>query len=425
MKLPLSWIRDYVDIKISPEELAQRLTFAGLEVEQMEYIGLPRPAGSRATGERPELTWDRAKIFVGEILTVEQHPNADRLTLVTVAYGANEPIKMVTGAPNIQVGKSGYKVALALEGSRLFDGHKESWELATLKKSKIRGIESGSMVCSEKELALSDAHEGIILFPDDAPVGTPLADYLGDIVLDIKINPNMARCASVVGIAREIAALTGAKLKPVPQKMTAKGTPIEEQVQVVIKNAELNPRFTAALIRGIAIKPSPFWLQRRLLMAGMRPISNIVDVTNYIMLEVGEPLHAFDYDKLVARAAERGKPPTIITRLAEPGEELETLDGVKHKLDPFTILVCDTKGSLSIGGIMGGAESEVDANTQNVLLEAAAWEYINIRRTMASQKMSSEAGQRFSRGVHPAQASVGLKRAIELMHELAGGQIAR
>jgi phenylalanyl-tRNA synthetase beta chain len=423
MKLPLSWIRDYVDIKISPEELAQKLTFAGLEVEQMEYIGLPRPAGSRATGERPELAWDRDKIFVGEILTVEQHPNADRLTLVTVAYGASEPIKMVTGAPNIKIGGSGYKVALALEGSRLFDGHKDGWELATLKKSKIRGIESGSMVCSEKELALSDAHEGIILFPDDAPVGTPLADYLGDIVLDIKINPNMARCASVVGIAREIAALTGAKLKPVPQKMIAQGTPIEDQVQVVIKNAELNPRFTAALIRGIEIKSSPFWLQRRLLMAGMRPISNIVDVTNYIMLEVGEPLHAFDYDKLVLRAS--GKPPTIITRLAEPGEELETLDGVKHKLDPFTILVCDTKGSLSIGGIMGGAESEVDVKTQNVLLEAAAWEYINIRRTMASQKMASEAGQRFSRGVHPAQASVGLKRAIGLMRELAGGEIAR
>ncbi|MBM3130189.1 MAG: phenylalanine--tRNA ligase subunit beta [Chloroflexi bacterium] len=425
MKIPLSWLRDYVDIKISPEELAMKLTYAGLEVEQMEYIGLPRPAGSRATGERPELAWDRDKIFVGEILEVKQHPNADRLTLVRVAYGADGPIEMVTGAPNIKVGGSGYKVALALEGSRLYDGHKPGWELATLKKSKIRGIESGSMVCSEKELAISDEHEGIILLPGDAPVGTPLADYLGDIVFDIKINPNMARCASVIGIAREIAALTGAQLKPVPQKMIAKGAPIAEQVKIVIKNPELNPRFTAALIRDIDIKPSPFWLQRRLLMAGMRPISNIVDVTNYVMLEVGEPLHAFDYDKLVARAVERGKTPTIITRLAEPGEELETLDGVKHKLDSFTILVCDTRGSLSIGGVMGGAESEVDAHTKNVLLEAAAWEYINIRRTMASQKIASEAGYRFSRGVHPAQASVGLKRAIELMRELGGGEIAR
>jgi len=253
----LSWIRDYVDIKISPEELAQKLTFAGLEVEQMEYIGLPRPAGSRATGERPELAWDRDKIFVGEILEVKQHPNADRLTLVRVEYGADAPIEMVTGAPNIKVGGSGYKVALALEGSRLFDGHKEVWELATLKKSKIRG---SSLLDGlfRKELAISDGHEGIILFPDDAPVGTPLVDYLGDIVFDIKINPNMARCASVIGIAREIAALTGATLKPVPQQMIAKGAPIEDQVKVVIKNPELNPRFTAALIRGIEINRRRF-----------------------------------------------------------------------------------------------------------------------------------------------------------------------
>jgi phenylalanyl-tRNA synthetase beta chain len=423
MKLPLPWIREYVDINISPEELAMKLTFAGLEVEQMEYIGLPRPAGSRASGERPELAWDRDKIFVGEILEVKPHPNADRLTIVRVAYGAREPIEMVTGAPNIKIGERGYKVALALEGARLFDGHKPGWEIATLKKSKIRGVESGAMVCSEKELGISDEHEGIILLPDDAPVGMPLADYLGDVVFDIKINPNMARCASVIGVAREIAALTGAKLKAVPQKVVAKGAPIEGQVKVVIKNPELNPRFTAALIRGIEIKPSPFWMQRRLQMAGMRPINNIVDVTNYVMLETGEPLHAFDYDKLVARAG--GRSPTIITRLAEPGEELETLDGVKRPLDPFTILVCDTRGALSIGGVMGGAESEVDANTKNVLLEAAAWDYINIRRTMAAQKLVSEAGYRFSRGVHPAQAIVGLRRAIEMMRQLAGGEIAR
>lgn len=423
MKLPLSWIREYVDLNIPPEELALTLTFAGLEVEQIEYIGLPRPAGLRTRGERPDLAWDRDKIFVGEILEVKPHPNADRLTLVRVAYGANAPIEMVTGAPNIKIGERGHKVALALEGARLFDGHKPGWEIATLKKSKIRGVESGAMVCSEKELGLSEEHEGILLLPDDAPVGTPLVDYLGDVVFDIKINPNMARCASVLGVAREIAALTGATLRPVPQRIVAKGAPIEGQVKVVIINPELNPRFTAALIRNITIQPSPFWMQRRLQMAGMRPINNIVDVTNYVMLETGEPLHAFDYDKLVARA--NGKPPTIITRLAEPGEELETLDGVKRTLDPFTILVCDTRGALSIGGVMGGAASEVDANTKNVLLEAAAWDYINIRRTMAAQKISSEAGYRFSRGVHPAQAIVGLRRAIEMIRQLAGGEIAR
>ncbi len=423
MKLPLSWIRDYVDIKISPEELAQQLTFANLEVEEMQYIGIPRPQGSRATGDKPELAWDRDKIFVAQILKVEPHPNADRLTLATVDYGAQEPIQVVTGAPNIKVGEGGYKVVFALEGARLFDGHQEGWKLMTLKKTKIRGIESGCMVCSEKELGLSDDHEGIILLPDDAPVGTPLVDYLGDVVFDIKINPNMARCASVIGLAREIAALTGAKLNPVPQKVVAKGAPIAGQVDIVIHNPELNPRFTLALLKNVTIRPSPFWMQRRLMLAGMRPINNIVDVTNYVMLETGQPLHAFDYDKLVARAG--GKAPTIITRLAQPGEELETLDGVKRKLDPFTILVCDTQGALSIGGVMGGAESEVDAHTQNVLLESASWEYINIRQTMAAQKISSEAGYRFSRGVHPAQAKIGLLRAIELMRQLAGGEIAR
>jgi phenylalanyl-tRNA synthetase beta chain len=423
MKLPLSWIRDYVDIKLSPEELAQKLTFANLEVEEIRYIGIPRPAGSRATGDLPELAWERDKIFVAQILKVEPHPNADRLTLATVDYGAREPIQVVTGAPNIKVGESGYKVVFALEGARLFDGHQDGWKLMTLKKTKIRGIESGCMVCSEKELGLSEDHEGIILLPDDAPVGTPLVDYLGDVVFDIKINPNMARCASVIGVAREIAALTGAKLKPVPQQVLAKGAPIAGQVDIVIHNPELNPRFTVALLKNITIKPSPYWMQRRLMLAGMRPINNIVDVTNYVMLETGQPLHAFDYDKLVKRAG--GKSPTIITRLAKPSEELETLDGVKRKLDPFTILVCDTQGALSIGGVMGGAESEVDAHTKNVLLESAAWEYINIRQTMAAQKISSEAGYRFSRGVHPAQAKIGLLRAIELMRQLAGGEIAR
>jgi len=423
MKLPLSWIKDYVDITISPEELAQKLTFAGLEVEQMEYVGVPRPAGSRSTGEKPELAWDRSTFLVGQILQVKPHPNADRLTLAVVDCGAPEPIQVVTGAPNLKIGDAGQKVAFALEGARLFDGHKEGWELMTLKKSKIRGIESGCMVCSEKELALSEDHEGIILLPDDAPVGMPLADYLGDIVFDFKLNPNMSRCASVIGVAREVAALTGAKLRPVPQKIVAKGASIEGQIDVMIHAPDLNPRFTLALLRGTTLKPSPFWVQRRLKLAGMRPINNIVDVTNYVMLEAGQPLHAFDYDRLVARAG--NQMPTLITRLAEPGEELETLDGVKRKLDPFTILVCDTRGALSIGGIMGGAESEVSERSTNILLEAAAWDYINLRRTMASQRLLSEAGYRLSRGVHPAQASVGLKRGIEMMRELGGGEIAK
>ncbi|MBI5653456.1 MAG: phenylalanine--tRNA ligase subunit beta [Chloroflexi bacterium] len=423
MKLPLSWIRDYVDIKISPEEIAERLTFAGLEVEQMDYIGLPRHSVIPPITERPDLAWDREKIVVGKILAVNQHPNADRLTLAMVDVGKGEPIQVVTGAPNIKVGESGHLVAFALEGATLFDGHQDGWKPMTLKKSKIRGIESGCMVCSEKELGISDEHEGIILLPDDAPIGAPLADYLGDVVFNIKINPNMSRCSSVIGIAREVAALTGQTLRDVPTKVIAKGAPIAEQIKIVIENSELNPRFTAMLIRGIAIQASPFWMQQRLKLAGMRPINNIVDVTNYVMIETGQPLHAFDYDKLFGRAGKRA--PTIITRLAESGEEIETLDGAKRKLDPFTILVCDTRGALSIGGVMGGADSEVDAHSKNILLEAASWEYLNIRRTVQSQHLPSEAAARFSRGIHPSQAVIGLKRAIEMMRELGGGQIAK
>ena len=429
MKLPLSWIRDYVDVKISPDELAERLTFAGLEVEGMDYNGMPRPAGAHSahgledSGERPELAWDATRIYVGQILEVKPHPNADRLTLAMVDYGHGEPIQVVTGAPNIKIGDHGQKVAFALEGARLFDGHQAGWAAMTLKKSKIRGIESSSMVLSEKELGLSEDHEGIIILPEDAPVGEPLVNYLGDVVLDIKINPNMARAASVLGIAREVAALTGQTLRLPPLEVVAEGAPIQGLVKIVIQEPSLNPRFTAALIRGIEIKASPFWVQRRLKLAGMRPINNMVDATNYVMLEIGQPLHAFDYDKLVARAGKTS--PTIITRLARPGEELETLDGVKRKLDPFTILVTDTTSALSIGGIMGGAETEVDENTKSILLEAAAWDYINLRRTMQSQHLASEAGYRLSRGVHPSQAIAGLKRGIEMMRELGGGAIAR
>jgi phenylalanyl-tRNA synthetase beta chain len=247
----------------------------------------------------------------------------------------------------------------------------------------------------------------------------------------------MARCLSIGGIAREVAALTGTRMRPIPQGVVDSGPAIRGQVNLDIRERELNPRFTLALIKGVEIKPSPEWIQRRLRMAGMRPINNIVDITNYVMLETGQPLHAFDFDVLVERAG--GKAPTVLTRLPESGEKLTTLDGVERTLDPFTILVCDQKGSLSLGGIMGGLESEIyDASTgeeagrkttTNVLLEAAAWNFINIRKTLQAQRergneISSEAGYRFSRGVHPSMARVGLLRAIQMMLEVGGGQIA-
>jgi len=438
MKVPLSWLRDFVDISMTPEELAYKLTFGGLEVEDIEYVGLapsdgrigglPAKPGKASGPAAKGLAWDPAKIVVAAILEVMPHPNADRLTLLRLDDGSGKEQTVLTGAPNLFEFKGQgplprpLKAAYAREGSILYDGHKPGQQLMTLKRAKIRGVESYSMVCSEKELGISDEHEGIILLPEDAPVGRPLAEYMGDVVFTVKINPNMARDANVLGLAREVAALTGQPLRQPDYSVHAEGPAIAGQLAIEIRNPEINPRFTAALIKGVTIGPSPYGVQRRLRLAGQRPINNIVDATNYVMLEIGQPLHAFDYDVLAARAG--GATPTIITRLAEPGETLKTLDGVERKLDDFTILVCDRQGVLSLGGVMGGAESEVSDKTTNVLLEGASWEFINIRRTVKSQNLPSEAAYRFSRGVHPAMTERGVRRGIEAMRQWAGGAVA-
>jgi phenylalanyl-tRNA synthetase beta chain len=430
MRVPVSWLKDFVDLTLDIPELAHRLTLAGLEVEEIQFVGLPIPAGSTGGVHETKVTglsWDPATIVVGEVLEVMPHPNADRLVLCRLNDGVREHT-VLTGAPNLFPFKGQgplpvpLKVAYAREGAQLYDGHKPGAELMTLKRSKIRGVESYSMACSEKELGISDEHEGIILLDADAPVGMPLAEYMGDAVLEINITPNMARNANVLGVAREAAALTGAALKPPSYEVNWPGTPIAGRVSLTIQDPELNPRFVLGLIEGVRIGESPYWVQRRLRLAGMRPINTIVDVTNYVMLEIGEPLHAFDFDVLRRRAGERA--PAIHTRLPVPGERLTTLDGVQRALNDFNVLVADSAGALSIAGVMGGAESEVSAATRNVLLEGAAWNFINIRRTLASHLLSSEAGYRFSRGVHPAMAERGVRRGLALMQKLAGGTVA-
>ncbi|MFQ5341723.1 MAG: phenylalanine--tRNA ligase subunit beta [Anaerolineae bacterium] len=419
MKVSLSWLKDYVDITVPVEELAERLTLAGLEVANIERVGAE---------------WDRDTIFVGEILEIKPHPNADRLVLAVVGYGGAEPMTVVTGAPNLKVGDSGLKAPFGTVGARVINGYAEEMEYIRIKPAKIRGVRSEGMVLSEKELGLSDDHTGILLLDGDAPVGAPLADYLGDTVFDFDLTPNLARCFSVIGVAREVAALTGQDVRYPDYEAVMEGEPIEGQLKIEIENPDHCPRFTATLIRDIEIRPSPRWMQRRLMLAGMRPINNIVDVTNYVMLETGQPLHAFDWDILVRRAAQSGQPthpatgeavPTIIMRTAQPGERLTTLDDVERDLQPVDILVTDTAGSLSIAGTMGGAESEVSNETRNVLLEAASWNNISIRRTAGYHKLMSEAAARFGRGVHPAEALRGNRRAIELMRQLAGGTVAQ
>ena len=430
MKLPISWLKDFMDLDgLTVEEIARKLTLAGLEVDEIHYAGLPMP--TYKNGEKHEfktsgIGWDKDKIVVAEIYEVKPHPNADRLTLLDLFDGQQQQV-VLTGAPNIfhlkGTGKLAkpIKVAYAKEGSTLYDGHAEGLQLTTLKRAKIRGVDSYSMVCSEKELGITEEHEGIILLDDDALVGMPLADYMGDAVLDISILPNMARNANVIGVARELAALTGRELKKPTIQFKTSGESVEGLVSIEITNPELNPRFVLGLIRNVEIKPSPYQIQRRLKLAGMRPINNIVDATNYAMLELGEPLHAFDYDVLKERA--KKKPITIITRPAKDGEKLVTLDNVERTLSPLNVLVCDEKGPLSLAGVMGGLESEVydsskeilDAkgiefkngeisqgkvsirgrSTANVLLEGAAWNFINIRRTAKQHNLPSEASFRF------------------------------
>ena len=429
MKVPLSWIKDFVAITLPLPELIHRLTMAGLEVEEVLYVGLPMDEAHAGPETKVSgLSWAPDKIVVGAVLEVMPHPNADRLVLCRLEDGRGEQI-VLTGAPNLLPFKGQgplpkpIKVAYAREGAQIYDGHQPGLVLTTLKRAKIRGVDSYSMACSEKELGISEDHEGIIFLDDDAPVGTALVDYMGDAVLEINLTPNLARDANILGVAREIAALTGQKLL-LPEGFydyPTDGAEITGRAAIQITQPELNPRFVVGLIEGITIGDSPYWMQRRLKLAGMRPISNVVDVTNYVMLEVGEPLHAFDYQVLQGRMD--GGMPTIITRSAYPGERLTTLDGVDRPLDEFTVLVCDTKGALSIAGVMGGQESEISAGTTAILLEGAAWNNINIRRTVASQKLQSEAAYRFARGVHPAQAERGVRRALKLMQVLAGGTI--
>jgi phenylalanyl-tRNA synthetase beta chain len=393
VRVPLKWLREYVDISLAPSELARRLTMAGTEVNAILTIGRD---------------WER--ISVAEVVDVSPHPNADRLRLATVDLGG-EQMTVVCGAPNVAAGQ---KVAFARVGAELIDGH--SGEATILKAAKIRGVESAGMVCSEKELGLSDSHEGILVLPEDAPAGTPLGEYMGDAILDLDITPNRPDCMSVLGIAREVAALSGGSVREPPSDYQEQGRPIKERVSVEIADRDLCPRYCAALIEGVQIGPSPPWMQECLLAAGVRPISNVVDITNYVMLEVGQPLHAFDFSLISDRK--------IIVRRARPDEVLVTLDGTERPLSNDMLVIADAKEAAAVAGLMGGAASEVTENTTAILLEAANFNPANIRRTSTALKLRTDASARFEKGLSPELAMVGAKRAVQLMVELTGGRAA-
>jgi phenylalanyl-tRNA synthetase beta chain len=408
-----------VDIDVPIPELANRLTLAGLEVETLEFIGLPGA----------EMEWDSEKIVVGELRAVRPHPDADRLVLAEVEYGGAEAEIVVTGAPSLleMRGQSDLhlKVAFAMEGVRLYDGHAEGKVVRKLKKAKIRGVESRAMVCSEKELGISEEHVDIIYLPDDAPVGTPLAEYMGDAVLEFDIKGPFAHLQSVYGIAREAAALLGVELKrdamEVLERHPAEITPTPDFIELEIADPDLCPRYSAVYIKGVTIGPSPFWMQMRLRLAGQRPINNIVDITNYVMLELGQPLHAFDYHDLRARPGE--DKPAIIVRRAKDSERMATLDGEMRTFDSEMLLITDGGGPVAVGGVMGGLDSEVADETQDILLEAANFNFLNVRRTSRKLGLDTEASVRLGRGVDPELTIKAAARAAHLMAELGGGTV--
>jgi len=393
MKISLKWLKEYVAISDTPAELAKKITLAGAEVAHINTIG----------------GWQN--VFIAKIVEIAPHPQADRLRLATVDLGG-ERETVVCGAPNLVVGD---KVAFARVGAELINAHGEG--KIVLKPAVIRGVCSAGMICSEKELGLSGSHEGILVLPHDAPLGVLLADYLGDVIYDLDVTPNRPDLLSVLGAAHEVGALTGVGVCEPNLDYPAFGNPIEEKVSVEIQDAELCPRYTASLVTGVKVGESPAWLKERLAAGGVRSINNVVDITNYVMLEYGQPLHAFDFDKISG-----GR---IIVRQAASGEEMVTLDCEQRKLPDGALVIADQARPVAIAGVMGGATSEVGGDTANILLESASFKPSSIHHTASALKMGSEASRRFERGISPLLTMPALKRATQLLVSIAGGMAAK
>ena len=400
MRVPFSWIKDYVNWTGTVEELAEVLTMSGTEVEGIDWVGAP--AG-------PE---NLSRFVVGKVLTKEQHPNADKLSLCTVEVGeANGGVRqIVCGASNFRAGDT---VAVSLSGAVLESGLK-------LKKANLRGVESDGMMMSEQELGYEDKSPGIAVLPDAWIVGAPLQDFLpvSEAVLELELTSNRPDCFSIYGIAREVAAAARLELAPPPIAAPAAfgGAPASEAIQVEIADPDLCPRYGATVIRGLTIGESPAWLKARLSHAGMRPINNVVDVTNYVMLGWGQPLHAFDAGKIRG-----GK---LIARRATAGEKLVTLDGVQRTLDDQMLVIADVERALVIAGVFGSVDAEIDEHTSDVVLEAANFAGPSILRTEMHTGIRSEASNRFEKGIDADLVPGGLDFAGRLFVELCGGTVA-
>ncbi|WP_028585006.1 phenylalanine--tRNA ligase subunit beta [Desulfogranum mediterraneum] len=389
MKFTLSWLRNFVSLEgITPTQLADKLTMLGLEVDAVE-----------------ELYTELDAFITCRVQSVSKHPNADKLTVCLVETGEGEPLEVVCGAPNV---RAGLITALARPGVKLPDGTK-------IKKSKVRGLLSQGMLCSASELGLSSDHSGIMELDPAMEIGLPLATALGlrDTMIEVDLTPNRPDCASVLGIAREVAGFSKQQLSsPVSRLTPLNGSEVD--FKVVVEDEGLCPRYIARKVSGVTVGPSPDWMQRQLLAVGMRPINNIVDVTNYVMLEMGQPLHAFDF------ATIRGK--EIVVRSPRAGEkEFVTLDGNSRQLSEEMLMICDQEGPIAVAGVMGGLDSEVSDQTTEVLLEAACFDAVSIRRTARNLNIPSEASYRFERGVDPDLAHRAIERAAELIAKYGQG----
>jgi phenylalanyl-tRNA synthetase beta chain len=406
MKVTLNWLKKYVDFDWSPEQLSERLTMLGIEVEGVQKLG-----------------GDFEGVVVAQVITRDKHPNADKLSLCRVNDGKGER-QIVCGAHNF---KAGDKVPLILPGHTLPAKHGE--QPLTIKVGKIRGVESQGMMCSPQELGLPDQIDGLLILREDAKVGQPFAEFLGrpsgDVVYDLEITPNRPDLNSVIGIAREIAAITGSPLKfPSPaaslSRITHHASSVSDLVSVRIEDPELCPRYTARVVQGVKIAPSPDWLKNMLEKVGVRSINNVVDVTNYVMLESGQPLHAFDYH-LLAKSSGR---PTIVVRRAAEGEKFRTLDNQERPLTSQMLLIADEAKAVALAGVMGGQNSEINLNTAYVLIESAYFKPQNIRATSRKLELRTESSYRFERGADIAICDWASSRAAQLIHETAGGASA-
>lgn len=397
MRFTLSWLKEYVEFNNPPEEIAERLTMSGLEVESIEYLG-------RGLED----------IVVAQILDIRPHPNASKLVLCDVTDGTRK-YNIVCGARNM---KTGDKVALARAGTRLPPSAKFP-EGVLIQSARIRGEVSEGMLCAENEMGLGNEGDGILILSESARVGARLIDEMGlnDVIIEVGVTPNRPDCLSVIGIAREVAAVLGKRVNHPNYAVSDEGDDIGKLASVEVIDSDGCPRYSCRVITGITIAPSPEWLKTRLEASGIRSINNVVDVTNLVLLELGQPLHAFDYDLIEERK--------IIVRPAKEGESIETLDGIERTLTREDLLICDAQKPVAIAGVMGAANTEISGLTRNILLESAYFNPVRVRRTSRRTNLRSESSYRFERGVDPNGVVRALDRASELIRRLSGGRVAR